>query len=77
MEGSCFRLLQKSSATIYMCTFSYIFSLTLINVGLGVFVYTLTLIDVVGGLPATSSRHLSVLVYMCEKLVAIAFVYCS
>ena len=39
----------------------------------------LTSVDVVGGLLVTSSRHLSVLVYLCNKLVivvAIAFVYC-
>ena len=45
-----------------------------------VFVYTLTLVDVVGGLPATISRQLSVLVYLCNRLVivvAIAFVNCS
>ena len=45
-----------------------------------VFVYTLTLVDVIGGLPVTSSRHLFVLVYLCNKfiiVVVIAVVYCS
>ena len=45
-----------------------------------IFVYTLMLVDVVGGLPVTSSQHSSVLVYFCNKLVravARAFVYCS
>ena len=43
------------------------------------FVYTLTLVDVVGGLPVTISRYLSLLVYLCNKfiiVVATAFVYC-
>ena len=43
-----------------------------------VFVYTLTLADVVGGLSVTISRHLSVLLYLCNMLiivVAIVFVY--
>ena len=47
---------------------------------LDIFVYTLTFIDVVGGLPVTISRHLSLLVYLCNKIVvavAKAFVYCS
>ena len=34
-----------------------------------VFVYTLTLVDVVGGLPVTIWQHLSVLMYLCNKLV--------
>ena len=41
-----------------------------------VFAYTLTLVEVVGGLLVTSS----VLVYLCNKLVivvAIDFVYCN
>ena len=43
------------------------------------FVNTLTLVDVIGGLPATISRHLYVLLYSCNKfviVVALAFIYC-
>ena len=56
-------------------------SLMLIVVGLGVrCICGQTLVDVVVGLPLTILRHLSVLLYLCNKLVivvAIAFVYCS
>ena len=44
-----------------------------------VFVYTLASVDVVGGLLITMSRHLTVLGYLCNKLIviaAVAFVYC-
>ena len=45
-----------------------------------IFVYTRTLVDFIGSLPVTISRHFSVLVYLCIKLVivvAIGFVNCS
>ena len=65
-----------------MCILIHVFPsclLLLVQV-FDVYVFTLTLVDVVGGLHVTISRHLFVLVYLCNKLiivVAIAFVYCS
>ena len=44
------------------------------------FVYTLTPVDVIGSLLRKSSRHLPMLVYLCNKsvlVVTIAFDYCS
>ena len=40
-----------------------------------VFVFTLTFVDIVGGLHVTISRHLCVLVYLCNKLVIVAAVF--
>ena len=36
-----------------------------------VFVYTITPVDGVGGLPVIISQHLCVLVYLCNKLVMV------
>ena len=60
----------------HICQFRMLFVIGLFDV----FKYTLTPVDVVGGLLVTSLRHLSALVYLCIKLVivvAIAFVYFS
>ena len=47
----------------------YVCMLLLLIQMFDVFVYTLTLVDIVGGLPVTISRHLFALEYLCKKLV--------
>ena len=57
-------------------------TLSLVAFAFDAFVFSIAFshADVVGGLLVTSAPHLSVLVYLCNKLVivvAMVFVYCS
>ena len=74
MKGFCSRRLEKSDNTPFVYVHSHTcFFLMLIVAGLGVrcICYTLIFADVVGGLPITIPRHLSVLMYLCNKFVIV------
>ena len=73
---------------IYMCILIHVFPswlllmvyLEMFDVFVSVYALHLSHADVAVGLLITSSRHLFVLVYLCNKLVivvAIGIVYCS
>ena len=71
--------LQLIDWSLYLA-FLYINSLLLLVYVFDLFVYTVTPVDIVANLPITITRHLSVLVFLCNKfviVVAIDFVYCS
>ena len=85
VEGSWSRLLENFIAKAFVCAFSFLSALHVCCYWFmwkvfDVFVYTLTLVDVVAGLPAIFWRHVSGLVYLHNRLVivvVIAFVYCT
>ena len=56
-----------------MCIIMYVFPLCLLLLVkvFDVFVYTQTLVDIVAVLPVTISRHLPMLVHLCNKLVIV------